>query len=115
MRLSGEANAQQQIRYLYNGQGYEPIARVISDRHPKTSDVHYQIEYFHTLANSLPTELTNEEGEIIWLGEYTLFGQLKHQRNRDRWYSPDKTEQNLRFAGQYYDQETGLHYNTLRY
>ena len=45
----------------------------------------------------------------------TLFGQLKHQRNRDRWYSPDKTEQNLRFAGQYYDQETGLHYNTLRY
>ena len=67
------------------------------------------------LANSLPTELTNEEGEIIWLGEYTLFGQLKHQRNRDRWYSPDKTEQNLRFAGQYYDQETGLHYNTLRY
>ena len=115
MRLSGEANAQQQIRYLYNGQDYEPIARVISDRHPKTSDVHYQIEYFHTLANSLPTELTNEEGEIIWLGEYTLFGQLKHQRNRDRWYSSDKTEQNLRFAGQYYDQETGLHYNTLRY
>ena len=115
MRLSGEANAQQQIRYLYNEQGYEPIARVISDRHPKTSDVHYQIEYFHTLANSLPTELTNEEGEIIWLGEYTLFGQLKHQRNRDRWYSSDKTEQNLRFAGQYYDQETGLHYNTLRY
>ena len=115
MRLSGEANEQQQIRYLYNGQGYEPIARAISDRHPKTSDVHYQIEYFHTLANSLPTELTNEEGEIIWLGEYTLFGQLKHQRNRDRWYSPDKTEQNLRFAGQYYDQETGLHYNTLRY
>ena len=40
---------------------------------------------------------------------------MKHQRNRDRWYSPDKTEQNLRFAGQYYDQETGLHYNTLRY
>ncbi|PWV57683.1 RHS repeat-associated protein, partial [Frischella perrara] len=115
MRLSGEANEQQQIRYLYNGQDYEPIARAISDRHPKTSDVHYQIEYFHTLANSLPTELTNEEGEIIWLGEYTLFGQLKHQRNRDRWYSSDKTEQNLRFAGQYYDQETGLHYNTLRY
>ncbi|PWV64075.1 RHS repeat-associated protein, partial [Frischella perrara] len=115
MRLSGEANAQQQIRYLYNGQDYEPIARAISDRYPKTSDVHYQIEYFHTLANSLPTELTNEDGEIIWLGEYTLFGQLKHQRNRDRWYSSDKTEQNLRFAGQYYDQETGLHYNTLRY
>ena len=115
MRLSGEANAQQQIRYLYNEQDYEPIARVISDRYPKTSDVHYQIEYFHTLANSLPTELTNEEGDIIWLGEYTLFGQLKHQRNRDRWYSSDKTEQNLRFAGQYYDQETGLHYNTLRY
>ena len=115
MRLSGEANAQQQIRYLYNEQDYEPIARVISDRYPKTSDVHYQIEYFHTLANSLPTELTNEEGEIIWLGEYTLFGQLKHQHNRDRWYSSDKTEQNLRFAGQYYDQETGLHYNTLRY
>ena len=40
---------------------------------------------------------------------------MKHQRNRDRWYSSDKTEQNLRFAGQYYDQETGLHYNTLRY
>nr|WP_309148496.1 RHS repeat-associated core domain-containing protein [Providencia stuartii] len=25
------------------------------------------------------------------------------------------SEQNLRFQGQYFDKETGLHYNTLRY
>lgn len=30
-------------------------------------------------------------------------------------YSTNRIEQNLRFAGQYYNAETGLRYNTLRY
>ncbi|WP_277423533.1 RHS repeat-associated core domain-containing protein, partial [Pseudomonas viridiflava] len=27
----------------------------------------------------------------------------------------NEVEQNLRFQGQYFDEETGLHYNTFRY
>ena len=36
---------------------------------------------------------------------------LKVQQRRNR----ELYQQNLRFAGQYYDNETGLHYNTFRY
>jgi len=30
-------------------------------------------------------------------------------------YATEEIEQNLRFQGQYFDAETGLHYNTFRY
>ena len=30
-------------------------------------------------------------------------------------YAAEEIEQNLRFQGQYFDAETGLHYNTFRY
>ncbi|MEG0434514.1 MAG: RHS repeat-associated core domain-containing protein, partial [Morganella sp. (in: enterobacteria)] len=61
------------------------------------------ISYYHVALNGLPEELTDSQGRIVWHGEYSLWGKLKRE------------QQNLRFQGQYFDRETGLHYNTFRY
>jgi RHS repeat-associated protein len=44
---------------------------------------------------------------VVWTADYLPFGQAD--------VIAPGVENNLRFAGQYYDQETGLHYNYHRY
>ncbi|WP_240555260.1 putative T7SS-secreted protein [Streptomyces albus] len=55
-----------------------------------------------------PTELVSEEGEIAWRTQSTLWGTTT-------WHTASTAYTPLRFPGQYYDPETGLHYNYLRY
>ncbi|AWT44090.1 MULTISPECIES: RHS repeat-associated core domain-containing protein [Streptomyces] len=55
-----------------------------------------------------PTELVNEEGAVAWRTRATLWGATAWNREATA-YTP------LRFPGQYYDWETGLHYNYYRY
>ncbi|MEU0009561.1 putative T7SS-secreted protein [Streptomyces sp. NPDC006314] len=55
-----------------------------------------------------PCELIDESGEIVWQGRATNWGKLSWPV-RSHAYTP------LRFPGQYFDSETGLNYNYLRY
>ncbi|MET8979204.1 putative T7SS-secreted protein [Streptomyces sp. NPDC004539] len=55
-----------------------------------------------------PTELVDEQGEIAWRTRSTLWGSTA-------WTSNSTTYTPLRFPGQYYDSETGLHYNFFRH
>ncbi|MDT9700845.1 DUF6531 domain-containing protein [Streptomyces sp. P17] len=55
-----------------------------------------------------PTELVDEDGHIAWQGRSTLWG-ITAWRGGNSAYTP------LRFPGQYYDFESGLHYNFHRY
>ncbi|WP_055550484.1 putative T7SS-secreted protein [Streptomyces sp. NBRC 110028] len=55
-----------------------------------------------------PSELVDESGEIAWRTRTTLWGTTTWSRHSSA-YTP------LRFPGQYYDPETGLHYNLHRY
>ncbi|MDB6369630.1 PAAR domain-containing protein [Photorhabdus bodei] len=77
-------------------------------------------EYFwyHTDINGAPLEVTNEAGKIVWSGKYDALGKisglaLAYFVDTDRSFHDFK--QNLRYAGQYFDKETGLHFNTYRY
>ncbi|MFE6159176.1 RHS repeat-associated core domain-containing protein [Streptomyces sp. NPDC056486] len=66
---------------------------------------------FFAIATDLagaPTELVDEDGHIAWHGRSTLWGITAWQDGNSA-YTP------LRFPGQYFDPETGLHYNVLRY
>jgi RHS repeat-associated protein len=55
-----------------------------------------------------PQVITDEDGEVVWRGDYRPFGEAT--------VNPDSiVNSNFRFPGQYYDQETGLHYNWHRY
>ncbi|MYS34115.1 RHS repeat-associated protein [Streptomyces sp. KhCrAH-43] len=55
-----------------------------------------------------PTELIDESGSIAWHTRTTLWGTTTWSRTSTA-YTP------LRFPGQYFDPETGLHYNYFRH
>ena len=49
-------------------------------------------------------------GNLLWYGEYTAWGRLKKD---ERVYK--NAHQPFRLQNQYFDEETGLHYNLMRY
>ncbi|MFI1713700.1 putative T7SS-secreted protein [Streptomyces litmocidini] len=55
-----------------------------------------------------PTELVGESGDLAWHTRTTLWGTTTWNRDATA-YTP------LRFPGQYFDPESGLHYNYFRY
>jgi RHS repeat-associated protein len=52
-------------------------------------------------------KMTDESGAVVWSADYRPFGELS--------VSNATVENKFRFPGQYYDSETGLHYNYHRY
>jgi len=65
------------------------------------------VYYFHNDHLGTPQVLTDDTGTITWKAVYTPFGEAVP--------SIQTVENPFRFPGQYYDQETGLHYNYFRY
>ncbi|MFH8895046.1 DUF6531 domain-containing protein [Streptomyces coeruleorubidus] len=55
-----------------------------------------------------PTELVGEDGHVAWQARSTLWGVTA-------WTGESSAYTPLRFPGQYYDPESGLHYNFHRY
>ena len=66
-------------------------------------------ETYHYLKDHLGTahEIADESGDTLWQGDYTSFGEVAKTINL--------VDNNLRFAGQYEDRESGLYYNYYRY
>jgi len=63
--------------------------------------------------------MTNLEGDIVWEAEYATWGNTAKVSYKQTQSTINPEEQiplqPLRFQGQYYDTETGLHYNRFRY
>ena len=55
-----------------------------------------------------PQRIIDETGAVVWNADYQPFGEADVNPN-------SSVINNFRFPGQYYDAETGLHYNWLRY
>ena len=85
-------------------------------------------EIFHVHADHLgtPRELTDAAGHLVWAASYKAWGaavEIAHPPRRvlggaveECWEEQaDPVTQNLRSQGQYFDPETGLHYNRYRY
>ena len=68
----------------------------------------YQCDQFGT-----PMEVTGEDGEIAWSGTYKAWGLAEEKRSERATWADIRNP--LRFQGQYWDIETGLHYNRYRY
>jgi RHS repeat-associated protein len=66
-----------------------------------------QVYYFHNDHLGTPQVLTDDSGSIAWKATYTPFG--KAQVVIETVTNP------FRLPGQFYDGETGLHYNYFRY
>ena len=66
------------------------------------------LSYVHNDHLGTPQVMTNKAGNVVWRATYDPFGAAT--------VDPSSTaEMNVRFPGQYFDQEAGLHYNYFRY
>jgi len=69
-----------------------------------------QAEIYYYLNNHLgtPQQMVDGAGTVVWQADYLPFGKAE--------VDPSSiVESNIRFPGQYFDVETGLHYNWHRY
>ena len=124
---------------IYDQGSFEPVARLawlrddisqpINDE-PENDEGWYgnnkpeppsaiQIYHYHNDQLGTPNELTNDKGEVVWLADYEAWGNTAKVI-----YAPVKINQiqvsqnelqPIRFQGQHFDEETGLHYNRFRY
>jgi RHS repeat-associated protein len=98
------------VTLTWDHEGLRPLAqteRILS------SDTRQDLidERFFAIATDLvgtPTELIDTTGELAWQSRATLWGGTTWAKNSTA-YTP------LRFPGQYYDPESGLHYNHHRH
>ncbi|MFH8578872.1 putative T7SS-secreted protein [Streptomyces zaomyceticus] len=84
--------------------GLRPLSQ--TERRTASTD-----ERFFAIVTDLvgtPTELIDESGELAWRTRATVWGTTTWTRDATA-YTP------LRFPGQYFDTESGLHYNYSRY
>jgi RHS repeat-associated protein len=66
------------------------------------------IFYYHNDHLGTPLAMTDAAGKVVWKAAYDSFGEAQ--------VDPSSTvTNNFRFPGQYYDEESGLHYNWHRY
>jgi len=96
--------------YIYADQdSYEPLAQV-HNRINEDGESCQQTYYFHCDQIGIPREMTDKDGNLLWFGNYTGWGRLKEETK-----VTDSAYQPFRLQNQYYDHETGLHYNFFRY
>jgi RHS repeat-associated protein len=101
-RQTGATQDERQARYAYAG-GFAPVQVAIGS--PATEAI-YDV---HTDHLDTPRLLTNSLGGVAWRAAYEAFGKVALDP------ANSVSEFNIRFPGQYFDVETGLHYNRFRY
>jgi len=69
--------------------------------------------YYHCDQIGTPQELTDSDGELAWSAKYRAWGEAKEAISEAARKAGIGNP--LRFAGQYHDAETGLHFNRHRY
>ncbi|WP_353631449.1 RHS repeat-associated core domain-containing protein [Pseudomonas canadensis] len=102
-RLITEHLADRHRSYLYEPDSFRPLALLEGFGPKETKAYHYQLDHLGT-----PQELTDPNGEIVWSAHYRAYGEISR-------LDIGKVDNPLRFQGQYFDQESGLHYNRHRY
>ncbi len=106
-QLMAELNNSAQVEkaYLYlNGQVFAVV--------DYANDVAGALYYVHADHLGTPQGLSDESANIVWLADYSPFGLAIVNEDTD--LDGNAVTLNLRFPGQYFDGETGLHYNYFR-
>lgn len=85
--------------YIFEPNSFRPLALVKDE----------QIHHYHLDHLGTPQEITDSKGDIVWQAQYKAYGQLAGFAKQPTINNP------LRFQGQYFDGESGLHYNRHRY
>ncbi|MDR5837788.1 RHS repeat-associated core domain-containing protein [Caballeronia sp. LZ034LL] len=88
--------------YVYRQDSFEPLAMQVDDGACK------RIYFYQNDPNGAPVRLSSADGDIVWETHYSVSGGAD-------WCETRKVEQAIRLQGQYFDEESGLHYNRYRY
>ncbi|KOG28008.1 MULTISPECIES: putative T7SS-secreted protein [Streptomyces] len=94
------------VTLTWDHAGPRPLSQTERRTGPDSTD-----ERFFAIVTDLigaPTELVDESGDLAWRTRMSLWGTTTWNRDATA-YTP------LRFPGQYFDPESGLHYNYFRY
>ncbi|MBP0458612.1 putative T7SS-secreted protein [Streptomyces montanisoli] len=102
------------VTLTWDHHGLRPLAQ--TERRATTTDVadapqrDIDSRFFAIVTDLVgtPSELIDEQGDIAWRTRSTLWGTTA-------WTADSTTYTPLRFPGQYYDPESGLHYNYFRH
>ncbi len=70
---SSSATPERNTQYLYSEGSWEPLARV--DSIGEQSDIFW----YHTGLNGLPQRMTNEQGEVVWRGRFSTWGETERE------------------------------------
>ena len=96
--------------YIYTDpDSYEPLAQV--HNHTNTEGESGQQTHYSTATKiGFPKEIADKNYNLVWFANYTVWSRLKEETKVTySAYHP------FRLQNQYYDSETGLHYNFFRY
>ena len=102
-KLIAEHHKDKHRSYIYEPDSFRPLVMLEGFGPKATKPYHYQLDHLGT-----PQELTTPEGEIVWSAHYRAYGEISR-------LDVAKIDNPLRFQGQYFDEESGLHYNRHRY
>ncbi len=92
-----DANGNPQREYIYFNN--QPVAFIANST----------IYYIHTDHLNTPQVVTDQNQQVVWMGDYQPFGKLTDTNSET-----NSIELYSRFPGQYLDSETGLYYNYFR-
>ncbi|MBB1477850.1 RHS repeat-associated core domain-containing protein, partial [Shewanella sp. SG41-3] len=99
-QLIGECTLGEYSWYIYQPDTFTPVALIKAG----------QIYYYHLDQLGTPICLTDGNAQIVWRSQQDVFGQsIDHVDSEHQIVNP------IRFQGQYFDAESGLHYNRFRY
>nr|WP_286948115.1 RHS repeat-associated core domain-containing protein [Pseudomonas sp. UBA6718] len=101
-RLIAESGPAHYRSYVYEPGTFRPLA-LLQGEGAAAEPLYYQLDHLGT-----PQELTSTDGQILWSVKYRAYGSLAKVEVAE-------IDNPLRFQGQYFDAETGLHYNRHRY
>ncbi|WP_340618122.1 RHS repeat-associated core domain-containing protein [Xenorhabdus entomophaga] len=89
---------------------YQPGALIPSARYEKG-----KLHYIVSDHQGTPREILSESGKLVWASRLTTWGKAERMPLLAANDEDYHVSCNLRFAGQYEDEESGLYYNRFRY
>lgn len=138
--LAYESTKQATKHYIYEKDSFVPMLQAVYSspielqETPDWSDKPYSVQrdplwkttkqskgfddvwFYHCDHLGTPQEMTDHSGAIIWKAQYKAWGECKVEKVKSNFFENSEIiSNNIRFQGQYFDEETGLHYNRYRY
>ncbi|MEV8531990.1 RHS repeat-associated core domain-containing protein [Streptomyces sp. NPDC051211] len=112
-QTTSSAELAHRISLTWDHEGLQPLAqteRILGPQGGTAGQEETDRRFFSIVTDLIgtPQELVDEDGEITWRTRSTVWGTTGWNTDA-RAYTP------LRFPGQYFDHESGLHYNLFRH